>query len=87
MILTTPYRKYREFTEKWPRSYSIYVLIWLTIVYLINQMDRFLVAISSKNVFKDLDFGTQGCLPIGALKAVNGSCASVYCERIKTSNR
>jgi MFS family permease len=81
--LGKPFRLYKEFTEKWPRAYSIYVLMCLTTVYLINQMDRFLVAISSKKVFSDLGFGTKGCLPTGALRPVNETCAVKHCQGFK----
>lgn len=45
------------------RPYHIYVLGLLMLVYLVNQMDRFLLGIASRNIAHDLHFAQFGCYP------------------------
>ena len=78
--------RFRRWTEKRSRGYSVYVLIWLTITYLINQMDRFLIGIVSKRLSRDLDFGTKGCLPMMETGSSNDTCPSRICQSMENSS-
>lgn len=43
------------------KPYSLYVLVVLMVVYLLNQLDRFVLGIAGKSLAKDLHFGTLSC--------------------------
>ena len=45
------------------RPYSLYVLLILMVVYLINQMDRFVLGVVSTSLAEDLQFAHQSCFP------------------------
>ncbi len=45
------------------RPYSLYVLGVLMVVYLTNQMDRFLLGVASRDIAHDLHFAQFGCFP------------------------
>lgn len=45
------------------RSRSLYGLLILMVVYLINQMDRFILGIASKQIGRDLHFAQFACFP------------------------
>ena len=42
-------------------TYPTYVLFILMLVYLVNQMDRYVLAVSSKPMAKDIHFGDRIC--------------------------
>ena len=43
------------------RPYSLYILLILMIVYLLNQLDRFVLGIAGRNLSRDLNFGGMDC--------------------------
>ena len=43
------------------RPYSLYVLLILMVVYLLNQLDRFVLGIAGKSLSTDLKFGDRSC--------------------------
>ena len=45
------------------RPYSLYILAVLMVVYFLNQVDRFVLGITSKSISTDLEFGQFGCFP------------------------
>lgn len=89
--IRTPCSMLREWTGKTKRRQSIYaffVLTCLTVIYLANQMDRFLLGVVSKRLSRDLVFGSKGCLPAGISGSrVNDSCASHICNAIDNETR
>ena len=89
--IRTPYTMLREWLEKTKRRQTIYaffVLACLTVIYLANQMDRFLLGVVSKRLSRDLVFGSKGCLPTGISGSrVNDTCASHLCHAIHNETR
>lgn len=65
-------------------GYAMYVLFLLLGAYLLNQLDRYALAVSSQPMAHDIKFGDKGCLPY------NSTFSSDYkdfCVRsIKDSN-
>lgn len=43
------------------RPYSLYVLLVLMVVYLLNQLDRLVLGIAGESISRDLQFGALGC--------------------------
>lgn len=48
-------------TTKANKSYSIYVLILLTITYMVNQLDKFSLAVVAKPIAQELHYGNKAC--------------------------
>lgn len=46
--------------------YSIYVLFTLLAAYLLNQLDRYTLAIVAKPMAQDLKYGDRACFPDGS---------------------
>ena len=44
-------------------GYAVYVLFLLLGTYLLNQLDRYALAVSSQPMARDIKFGDKGCLP------------------------
>ena len=44
-------------------GYAVYVLFLLLAAYLLNQLDRYALAVSSQPMAHDIKFGDKGCLP------------------------
>ncbi|PFX18488.1 uncharacterized protein LOC111339466 [Stylophora pistillata] len=44
-------------------GYAVYVLFLLLCTYLLNQLDRYTLAVSSQPMAHDIHFGDKGCLP------------------------
>lgn len=44
-------------------GYAVYVLFLLLGAYLLNQLDRYALAVSSQPMAHDIKFGDKGCLP------------------------
>lgn len=44
-------------------GYAVYVLFLLLSAYLLNQLDRYALAVSSQPMAHDIKFGDKGCLP------------------------
>lgn len=60
------------------RPYALYVLLVLMTVYLLNQTDRFILGICSKEISSDLQFGEHKCFvnqhAIGENVSCNTNC-------------
>lgn len=54
------------------RVYKLYVLLVMMTLYLINQMDRFVLGIGSQEISQELHFGDMKCHPNVSWN--NGSC-------------
>ena len=55
--------------------YSIYVLVILLVAYLLNQLDRYMLAITNPSMSRDVGYGKLGCfknlsLPESAFQGV-----------------
>ena len=46
--------------------YALYVLFLLTVVFLLNQIDRFVLATISEPLARDIKFGDKACLPLNS---------------------
>jgi MFS family permease len=57
--------------------YSLYVLFVLMLVYLVNQMDRFVLGIAAQQTAQSLEYGDQSCL-----QAKTGK-SDVNCKDVK----
>ena len=44
-------------------GYSIYVLFLLLCTYLLNQLDRYALGVTSQPMAQEIHFGDKGCLP------------------------
>ena len=44
-------------------GYAVYVLFLLLGAFLLNQLDRYALAVSSQPMAHDIKFGDKGCLP------------------------
>jgi len=63
------------------QPYSLYILVILMVVYLLNQLDRFVLGIASKDLVRDLKFGEKSCFLNTSELDSNLSC-STYCNEI-----
>lgn len=61
------------------RPYSIYVLVVLMVVYLLNQLDRFVLGIAGRSLSRDLKFGDRSCYLNESDGFFNGSNVSTSC--------
>lgn len=68
------------------RRYSLYVLSVLMLVYLFNQLDRFVLGIASQSIARDLDFAQFGCFPNLSALSGNASCVGA-CIKITNHSR
>ena len=48
-------------------GYSLYVLALLTLTNLLNQLDRYMLAVVARPSAQDIHFGDQGCLLNGTV--------------------
>ena len=48
-------------TTKSNKSYSIYILILLTITYMVNQLDKFSLSVVAKPIAQELHYGNKAC--------------------------
>ena len=46
---------------KWVCSYATYVLLLMLLTYLLNQLDRYMLAITSMPLARDVHFGDKAC--------------------------
>ena len=46
---------------KWVCSYATYVLLLMLLTYLLNQLDRYMLAITSLPLARDVHFGDKAC--------------------------
>lgn len=54
---------------RWVFSYASYVLLLMLLTYLLNQLDRYMLAITSKSLAHDMHFGDQACMVNASLSA------------------
>ena len=50
-------------------GYSLYVLLLLLLTYLLNQLDRYMLAVVARPSAQEIHFGDQGCLLNGTAKS------------------
>ncbi|XP_032786983.2 MFS-type efflux pump MSMEG_3705 isoform X2 [Daphnia magna] len=71
--------KFFSFLSSKQNLYSIYVLLLFLITYLLNQLDRYMLAIVTKPLAQEIHYGDQGCM-------TNTSAASpspqVVCQKL-----
>ena len=48
-------------SSKLNKSYSIYILILLTITYMVNQLDKFSLSVVAKPIAQELHYGNRAC--------------------------
>ena len=60
-------------------GYSLYVLLLLLLAYLLNQLDRYMLAIVARPSAQEIEFGDQGCLLNDTAKStfVDGNCTAI----------
>ena len=69
------------------RGLSLYTLAVLLAVNLLNQLDRFLLAITARPQAQDLHFGDKGCLPVAdADITANSSSSADLCSKLNESS-
>lgn len=57
------------------KPYSLYILILLYITYMINQLDRYALSITSVETAQELKYGDKSCLKLAnTTKAVGEEC-------------
>ncbi|KAL8609601.1 hypothetical protein ACOMHN_023737 [Nucella lapillus] len=47
--------------RRWVCSYASYVLLMMVLTYLLNQLDRYLLAVTARPMAQDVPFGDMGC--------------------------
>jgi hypothetical protein len=58
--------------------YSLYVLIVLLLTYMLNQLDRYALSITSVEAAQELKFGDKSCLKLANQTKENGAkCANL----------
>ena len=62
--------------KSWSRSYSLYVLVILMMVYMTSQTDRFVLGIASYQVSHDLRIGHMTCY---RNQSYDSDCGSTNC--------
>lgn len=53
------------------KQYAIYILILLTCTYMVNQLDKFSLAVVAKPIAQELRYGNQRCVVNKDLKYAN----------------
>lgn len=57
--------------------YSLYILLILMIVYLLNQLDRFVLGIAGSSLARDLQFGSRSCFLNTSSVDTTAACATM----------
>ena len=65
-------------------GYAVYVLFLLLGAYLLNQLDRYALAVSSQPMAHDIKFGDKGCLPYSS--SFSKDYKKICVESVKDSN-
>ena len=65
-------------------GYAVYVLFLLLGAYLLNQLDRYALAVSSQPMAHDIKFGDKGCLPYNS--SFSKDYKKICVESVKDSN-
>lgn len=74
------------------KAYSLYVLFAMLVVYMLNQLDRYALSITSVEIAQSLKYGDKSCLPLpGFSKNISNLCKNLtqtLCEKfvINTTN-
>lgn len=63
---------------KWIFSYPSYVLLLMLLTYLLNQLDRYMLAITAQPLARDVHFGDKACAVNGTL-SVNAT-VDIHCN-------
>ncbi|XP_043214141.1 MFS-type efflux pump MSMEG_3705-like isoform X1 [Amphibalanus amphitrite] len=68
-------------------GYSLYVLLLLLLTYLLNQLDRYMLAIVARPSAQEIEFGDKGCLLNETVKSTleDGNCTAITTETTCTS--
>ena len=63
-------------------GYSLYVLLLLLLTYLLNQLDRYMLAIVARPSAQEIEFGDKGCLLNETAKTTleDGNCTAITSE-------
>lgn len=56
-------------TTKPNKTYAVYVLILLTLIYMVNQLDKFSLSVVAKPIAQELHYGNQECIVDKDVKA------------------
>ncbi|XP_060069712.1 protein spinster homolog 1-like isoform X2 [Ylistrum balloti] len=74
--------KDEEANEGWWTTitpYKVFVLVLLLLAFLLNQLDRFMLAITNKSIAQDIQYGDKGCM-------INSSFTKAEVHGIKCEN-
>ena len=64
------------------RCYSFYVLILLLVAYLLNQLDRYMLAIETTQMGREIEYGDLACLK--NLTYDSTAFNNVTCSKVET---
>jgi len=66
--------------------YPVYVLTLLLAANLLNQLDRYALAVTSQPMARDVKFGDKGCLPYNSSlgSTIKNFCDKSYLDKDKT---
>ncbi|XP_006820643.1 uncharacterized protein LOC102809729, partial [Saccoglossus kowalevskii] len=64
------------------RWYAIYVLILLLTAYLLNQLDRYTLAVCTQPMAQDIHYGDQSCLENTSISNLDDVIVDVECHKI-----
>jgi len=62
------------------RPYNVYVLILLLLTYLLNQLDRYMLAITTKSIAQEIHYGEKSCMintTFSEVEAKSAKCTDV----------
>ena len=60
------------------KAYSLYVLVILLLIYVLNQLDRYALSITSVEIAQSLKYGDKSCLPLpGFPKNISNLCKNL----------
>ncbi|XP_072908368.1 protein spinster-like [Hemitrygon akajei] len=73
-------------------GYPVYVLCCLLVTYLLNQLDRYVLAIVALPLAQELEFGDRSCLPVdgaerGALRQCRNASSQESCLALQNENK
>lgn len=90
LIFYNSYHKEAKVEEEvpWYRTltpYKLYVLLILLVTYLLNQLDRYMLAISSKAMAQEIHFGDKACMK--NTSAQDSDFNGLKCETFSSADR
>ena len=65
--------------------YKLYVLLILLVTYLLNQLDRYMLAISSKAMAQEIHFGDKACMKNSSV--LDSALGGIKCEKLTSEYR